>query len=194
MEDPVLEFKLLNAVQEERKQMTQRHLSQRLGRSVSSVNFALRLLAAKGLLKISGIRPKRLVYHITSKGVAHKAVLAYDFVLRQSSLYEEVRNGLIEKLKRLHDGGTKRVAIYGWTPVTETAILYLMVEGIQVAAIYVPEPIDLAWWNSVPFRLLERFKDDCDILLLLEPLPQEIGETIGTKTMICFPESGGSEA
>ena len=48
MEDPILEYQVLDAVHENEGHVTQRHISQKIGRSVASVNFALRLLAVKG--------------------------------------------------------------------------------------------------------------------------------------------------
>ena len=54
MDDPVLEYKILEAVHDKEGSVTQRHISEKIGRSVASVNFALRLLAIKGYIKISG--------------------------------------------------------------------------------------------------------------------------------------------
>jgi hypothetical protein len=187
MEDPILEYGILEAVHETDGRLTQRHVSQRVGRSVSSVNFALRLLAAKGFIKISGINPHSLRYHLTPKGVLQKSLLAYNFLKRQSALYKEARNGLLEKLKTLGKEGVRRVSVYGWTPLTETAILYLITDGIRVSAIYVERPVEFAQCNRIPVRLIDEFEPDCEILLLMEDLPTGLEEKIVVRKMICFP-------
>ncbi len=187
MEDPVLDFHVLDAVQKSDGKMTQRNVSERLGRSVSSVNFALRLLAAKGFIKISGVNPRNLRYHLTPKGVLQKSVLAYSFMKRQRALYDEVRNGLLKNLRTLSEDGVKTVSLYGWTPFTETAILSLVLDGIEVVSIYVERLEGLAGWNRIPFRLVDDFKDDCDVLVLMEPLPDGLEEKIAGRKLFCYP-------
>ena len=117
--------------------VTQRHISQRTGRSVASVNFALRLLAVKGYIRISGANARNLRYHLTPTGILEKSILAYNFLKRQSALYEEVRKDVLERLKGLSEEGIRKVAVYGRTPFTEGAMLFLISEGIQVTAVYV---------------------------------------------------------
>ena len=99
MDDPILEFSILDAVHENHGNVTQRHISQQLGRSVASVNFALRLLAVKGYIKITGANPRNLRYDLTPKGLLQKSILAYNFLKRQNALYVEVRKDLLGKLK-----------------------------------------------------------------------------------------------
>jgi len=187
MEDPIFEYQVLDAVHDNKGRLTQRHISKRLGRSVSSVNFALRLLAAKGFIKISGANPRNLRYHLTPKGVLQKSVLAYNFMKRQRALYEEVRNGLLKNLRKLSEEGIRKVSLYGWTPFTETAILSLILDGIEVSAIYVDRLNGLDGWNRIPFRSVDDFKDDFEVLVLMEPLPGRIEEKIAVKTLACYP-------
>jgi hypothetical protein len=65
MEDPVLEFDILDTVQTNDGNLTQRDVAKRIGRSGAPVNLALRLSAAKGYIKISGANPRKLRYHLT---------------------------------------------------------------------------------------------------------------------------------
>jgi DNA-binding Lrp family transcriptional regulator len=188
MDDPILEFSILDAVHENHGNVTQRHISQKLGRSVASVNFALRLLAVKGYIKITGANPRNLKYHLTPKGILHKSILAYNFLKRQSALYEEVRTGLLKKLKRLAAENLKKVAVYGWTPFTEAAILYLISEGIEVTALYVESIKDFLPCNRIPLQSIEEFQPDCQALLLLNPLPRRWEENITVKKLAFFPD------
>lgn len=188
MNDPTLEFKVLETVHGDDGRLTQKRISEKTKRSVSSVNFALRILAAKGYIKISGANPKRLHYHITPKGMLQKSMLAYSFLKKQTNLYDEVRISLLNKLRTLKQTDTFRVAIFGWTPFTESAMLYLLSEGIQITALYVIEPHAVTECNRIPIRLIDDFVLDCDVLVLMEPLPTGEEEKITVDTLICFPE------
>jgi DNA-binding Lrp family transcriptional regulator len=187
MEDPILEYQVLDAVHENGGQVTQRHISERVGRSVASVNFALRLLVVKGHIKISGASPRKLHYHLTPTGILQKTVLAYNFLKRQSALYEEVRKDLLEKLKGLAGENTRRASVYGWTPFTEAAILYLISQGIQVGTIYSENPADVPFCNRIPILHIKDFKADCDVLVVLEPLSAEREKQISVRKLVCIP-------
>lgn len=187
VDDPVFEYKILDAVQNNDGALTQRHISQRLGRSVSSVNFALRLLAAKGFIKITGSNPRSLRFNLTPSGILHKSILAYNFLKRQRALYDEVRNGLIRNLEQIVSDGVRSVSVYGWSPFTESAVLYLVSKGIRVNAIYVGGPEEVGHWHTIPMRLIDEFHPDCDVLALMEPLPEGHDMRITVRLVTCFP-------
>ncbi len=187
MDDPVLEYKILEAVNDKEGSLTQRHISEKIGRSVASVNFALRLLAVKGYIKISGANPRSLKYHLTPSGVLQKSILAYNFFKRQSDLYEHVRNDVLHKLKELQDEGISKVALYGWTPFTESAMLYLISEGIGVTALYVQDPPGIEHLNRIPVKPISDFQDDCEVFVLMEPLPNVHQAVAGVRQVVCFP-------
>jgi hypothetical protein len=190
MEDPILEYQVLHAVHDNEGQVTQRHISQRTGRSLASVNFALRLLAVKGYIKISGANPRNLRYNLTPRGILQKSVLAYDFLKRQSALYEEVRQKVLGKLTGLAEEGVQKVAVYGRNPFTEGAVLYLVSEGIQVTAVYV-DSLDGEgpFFNRIPLRPFSEFQDDCEVLVLMGPLPVAFEQKMDARKLVCYPES-----
>lgn len=187
MDDPVLEFSILEAVHTNDGNLTQRHISEKLGRSLASVNFALRLLAVKGYIKITGSNHRNLRYHLTPQGILQKSFLAYDFLKRQSSLYEEVRKDLLGKLKDLATEGVRRVAIYGWTPFTEAAMLYLFSEGVEVTAFYTDNAEGMGPCSRIAFRSIDDFQDDFEVLVLMEPLPEHWENKILQRKLACFP-------
>jgi DNA-binding Lrp family transcriptional regulator len=187
-EDVLLSYRVLQSVHEdESKNITQREIAKRVGRSPASVNFALRLLAVKGFIKISGANPRRLRYHITPSGMMEKARLAYNFFKRQRDLYEEARNYFLQKLEDLSDERVKRAAVYGWMPLTETVILFIISQGITVPAIYVQKVGDVSQFNRIPIKSMEQFTNDCDALVLTEPLPPELGSQVEIRKIECYP-------
>lgn len=187
MNDPILEYKILDAVHKNDGNLTQRHISQKLGRSVASVNFALRLLAVKGYIKITGANPRNLRYSLTPTGILQKSILAYNFLKRQSALYEEVRKGLLEKLSELAGQGVQKVSIYGCTPFTEAAILYLISEGIQVVALYADNAETAGICHKIPFRSIADFRPDCEVMVLMDILPNPWDGKITIRKLACFP-------
>jgi DNA-binding MarR family transcriptional regulator len=187
MNNLILEYEVLNTIHGSEGPITQRDISRRIGWSVSSVNFALRLLAVKGFIRISGSNHKRLRYHLTPRGILEKSVLAYNFLKRQNILYEEARKGLLGKLNGLKDEGVTVAAVYGWTPVTEVALLYLLSEGVKVSAIYVNEIIEHSHCNRIALKTIDQFQPDCDVLVLLEPLAEEFDSRLTVRKTACYP-------
>ncbi len=179
---------ILDVVEKGDGSLTQRDISQRTGRSLSAINYALRLLAVKGYIKISGANPKRLHYHVTPVGLLQKAVIAYNFVKTQSALYEEARHGLLNQLKGLTTAGVQKVSVYGWTPLTEAAILFLISEGVQVSAIDVEKLGDQTHCNRIPFARIEDFDNDCDVIVLMEPIPERYAGKVLQQRLGCFPQ------
>jgi hypothetical protein len=188
MQDRFLDYQILSVVDGADGKLTQKDIAKRTGVSVASVNFALRLLAVKGYIKISKGNPRRLSYHLTPKGLYQKAVMAYNFIKRQSAVYGEVRALCVSKLEQLAAEGVRRVSIYGWTPLTEASVLYLVSEGIEVLSLYVSGPDAPAHCNRIPCKPIEQFQADCDVLVLLEALPRQISARISLRTLVCYPQ------
>jgi hypothetical protein len=187
MNDQSLEHSLLEAVRLHGECLTQRILSETVGRSLSSVNFSLRLLAAKGFIKISGTGPRKQRYHLTPQGVLQKSLLAYSFLRRQTALYEEVRQQILATIVEIRDDGVKSAGVFGWTPFTETAVLHMLLNGIKAVAIYVEQPKAMDHRSSIPFRLIDDFEPDCDVMVLMEPLPERFAPGVVIRKVACFP-------
>lgn len=187
MQDSLLEFQVLDAVQSNEGSLTQREISRKIGCSTSSVNYALRVLAVKGFVKIAGTNPRRLRYYLTPRGLIEKSVLAYNFLKRQHALYGEARKGLLAKLETLGREGVRKVAVYGWTPLTEACLLHLMSQRIKVEAVYVENSVGLTHCNTIPFRTLDQFKGGVDVLVLMEPLPAGYENKTGARQLFGPP-------
>ena len=74
---------------------SQREIAGALGVSLGLVNFCLRALADKGLVKVANFRASgtkgRYAYLLTSEGVAEKASMAAHFLARKVSEYRALR-------------------------------------------------------------------------------------------------------
>ena len=113
-----MDKKLLNELEilhelSENESINQRHLSMKLGITAGLVNLYLKRLANKGYIKIAGIKPRRLKYFVTPKGIAEKSRLTYEFALISYKYFktatDEIRNALATIEKEVNEG----VIVYG---------------------------------------------------------------------------------
>ena len=74
---------------------TQRKLADELGFSLGKLNYCLKALKLKGLIKINNFKrnPNKLnyIYDLTPKGVAKKTKLTINFMMRKMKEYDELK-------------------------------------------------------------------------------------------------------
>jgi EPS-associated MarR family transcriptional regulator len=91
----VLLFETIRTLEKNPAQ-SQRDLASALGVSVGRVNYCLKALAAKGLVKVENYRTStnRLayLYLLTPAGVAEKAVLTRRFLARKMAEYDALKS------------------------------------------------------------------------------------------------------
>ena len=80
---------------------TQRKLAQELGFSLGKLNYCIKALKMKGLVKIKNFKknPNKInyIYILTPKGISRKAKLIYNFMQRKIIEYEELKKELKNK-------------------------------------------------------------------------------------------------
>lgn len=125
---------LLNSIEQD-AQLTQRRLSDKLGIALGLTNIYLKRFVHKGYVKCTNVRPNRLLYLLTPKGIAEKTRLTYAFWEYSLHLYGEVRQHLREVLSQSVASGVQRIAIYGTGEAAELAYLSLKELGVEPVAI-----------------------------------------------------------
>ena len=77
---------------------SQRELAEELGFSLGKLNYCLKALKDKGLIKISNFKrnPKKInyIYMLTPKGIAEKSKLTINFMKRKMQEYDELKKEL----------------------------------------------------------------------------------------------------
>ena len=77
---------------------SQRELAEELGFSLGKLNYCLRALQSKGLVKIKNFKknPNKLNYFyiLTPKGISEKTKLTINFMKRKMQEYDELKNEL----------------------------------------------------------------------------------------------------
>lgn len=85
---------------EEQPDINQRLLAHELGVSLGSVNYCLRALIDKGLVKIHNFSHSRhklgYMYKLTPKGIAEKSAMATRFLHRKMAEYEALKQEIEE--------------------------------------------------------------------------------------------------
>ena len=83
--------------------ISQRKLANELGVSVGKINYCVRALIVKGLVKVSNFKrspnKKAYLYLLTQKGLEEKTKLTASFLKRKIVEHEKIRQE-IEQLKR----------------------------------------------------------------------------------------------
>jgi len=77
---------------------TQRELARDLGLSLGKLNYCLKALKTKGLIKINNFtkNPKKInyIYVLTPKGIVEKTKLTINFMKRKIEEYDELKREL----------------------------------------------------------------------------------------------------
>ena len=102
---------------------SQRQLSEYSGISLGQVNYILKSLLEKGMVKIGNFRknPRKIgyVYHLTPKGIEAKSRMAVKFVIYKLEEYKKLRLRLVEQLTLIEKKGFFRIVFVGPLMVKE---------------------------------------------------------------------------
>ena len=87
-------FEVLRRIQKKPK-ASQRELAEELGFSLGKLNYCLKALKSKGLIKISNFQknPNKLnyIYILTPKGISAKTKLTINFMKKKMKEYDELK-------------------------------------------------------------------------------------------------------
>ena len=93
------EFEVLRKIQK-KPRSTQRELAKELGFSLGKLNYCIKALKSKGMIKINNFKknPKKInyIYVLTPKGIAEKTQLTLNFMKIKMKEYDELRKEVEE--------------------------------------------------------------------------------------------------
>ena len=97
MRDQEDHFDVLRKIQQ-KPESTQRELAEELGFSLGKLNYCLKALQSKGLVKIENFKknPNKINYFyvLTPKGIAQKTKLTLNYMKRKMKEYDELKKEL----------------------------------------------------------------------------------------------------
>ena len=84
-----------------RPKSSQRELAEELGFSLGKLNYCIKALKTKGLIKINNFtkNPQKInyIYVLTPKGISSKTKMTLNFMKRKMREYDELKKELKEK-------------------------------------------------------------------------------------------------
>ena len=102
MKDKQDHFNVLRKINNKPKS-TQRELAKELGFSLGKLNYCLRALKNKGLVKMKNFEknPNKInyIYVLTPRGIAEKTKLTINFMKRKMEEYDDLKAELKKRLK-----------------------------------------------------------------------------------------------
>ena len=100
MNDNKDHFEILRTIQK-KPQSSQRALASELNISLGKLNYCLKALKEKGLIKMRNFKknPKKInyIYKLTPKGITEKTQLTLNFMKRKMKEYDELKKEIDEK-------------------------------------------------------------------------------------------------
>ena len=96
------EFDILRKISKE-PNVNQRDLPKKLGLSLGKINYCIRALKKKGLIKINNFKKNKkkfnYLYILTPKGVSEKTRITINFMKQKMKEYDELQSELKENKK-----------------------------------------------------------------------------------------------
>jgi len=135
--DLAANLELLAAI-EERADVTQRTLAQRMGIALGLTNAYLKRAMGKGLVKVSQAPARRYMYYLTPQGFAEKARLTREYLSDSFHFFRRVRGECDDLLRRAAAHGWRRVVVVGAGDLAEIATLSAAEYGIDLVAVVEP--------------------------------------------------------
>ena len=125
------ELTLLEQIEQD-PDITQASLATQLGVAVGTVNWHIKRMIEKGIVKVERAQRRKLRYIITPEGIALRAKLTVDFIEQSFNLYRRIRQRAQKHLETLRENGYENVRISGNGEVAEICRLTCLEEGIEV--------------------------------------------------------------
>ena len=128
-------FQVLDAL-DRQSISSQRQLAEHTGISLGQVNYILKSLLDRGMVKIGNFRrnPRKIgyMYLLTPKGLETKSKLAVKFIVSKLNEYNDLRSRLAERLEIIAKKGHVRLAFVGPEVVREFTKSVIDENGLDV--------------------------------------------------------------
>jgi len=194
--EQALTLELLEAI-EEREDLTQRHLANRLGVALGLANSYLKRCVKKGYVKIRQAPANRYLYYLTPKGFTEKSRLTGEFLRFSFGFYRRASESCAQVFRQLDETGLHKVVLYGASDLAEIAMLGAAEYAMTVVAVCDPGSEPGRFVNAPLCRRIE----DCpafDVCILTtlsdgQAIYQQLSRLLGDNRIVA-PEILGLQA
>lgn len=160
-----LTLELLGAI-EERSDINQRHLAQRMDVALGLANAYLKRCARKGLIKIREVPANRYLYYLTPHGFAEKARLTARFLSTSLAFYRQASDSLHQIYTHCLGEGWHRIVLAGVSDLAEIALLRLSEHSpIVVLGVFDPAALTESYNGHPVWRRIDAVPEADAVIL-----------------------------
>jgi len=147
---------------------TQRQLAKSTGISLGQINYVLKQLLSKGLVKIGNFskNPHKIgyVYLLTPKGIEEKSKLAARFIIFKLKEYNSIRGKLAERLTAIEKSGRNRIIFIGPEIVKEFIECIIHEKALALVLVaHCEDRQDIKQYDDNSFDLIVEFNTNKNI-------------------------------
>lgn len=111
---------------------TQASLAAQLGVAIGTINWHLKRLVEKGYVKVRRAERRKLLYLITSEGLALRTHLTLDYIETSFSLYRLVRERMLQMIREVRQQGYGNLRLIGNGDIADVCRLTCLEQGMAV--------------------------------------------------------------
>ena len=108
---------------ENKKDVTQRHLADRLDVALGLTNLYLKRCVHKGLVKIHQAPANRYFYYLTPKGFTEKSRLTAEYLSSSFDFYRKASKSVVEIFQECENKSIKKIILCGVSELTEISVV-----------------------------------------------------------------------
>lgn len=177
MNDPkkedALTLELLEAI-EDRSDLSQRHLADKMGVALGLANSYLRRCARKGLIKIQHAPANRYLYYLTPKGFAEKSRLTGEYLSSSFDFYRKASQAYISIFEECRIQQAGGVCLCGMSELAEIASLRAREFNIDIASIFEPFATVETFLGKPVYKEVDKVPESDAYIFTALNLPEEV--------------------
>lgn len=164
--EEVVTLEILSAI-EERSDLSQRHIADRLDVALGLANSYLKRCVRKGLVKIQHAPANRYLYYLTPKGFAEKSRLTASYLIVSFDLYRKAGESFVRLFELCAARGHHRMLFAGVSELAEIASLRAHDYPVQIMGTYDPDSVQQRFLRLPVWTDLQH-ADGFDLCLLTD--------------------------
>jgi DNA-binding MarR family transcriptional regulator len=182
---------------ENKNDVTQRHLADKLDVALGLANSYLKRCVRKGLIKVQQAPANRYLYYLTPKGFSEKSRLTTEYLSSSFNFYRSASESCSKVFKECNELGHNKILLCGVSELAEIASLRAPEQNIDIVGMLDTQStstnfLGLPVWDSFDFlsdfdacvvtevkepqKLIEYMKTQVDLNIIFVP------EILGIKT------------
>ncbi len=134
-----LTLELLQAI-EQRDDISQRHLAQKMGVALGLANSYLKRCVKKGFIKMKTAPANRYLYYLTPHGFSEKARLTGEFLTTSLTLFRQSGEDYTGIFSACIEASQKKILFAGLSDLTEIAYMRSLQSDVEVVGVFQNDP------------------------------------------------------